>query len=208
MIKRKAVRTVHRSSRPTPVGPVRKAWLRCLTCGFLAVAWTGGPAFEGASSSCVRAQTAAPPPVAAQAAGERPGQTASPHGAEKEEVARRLARVQQAIQMLQSQTPPRVPPADLVLELESLRWLLLTYAEQASTVEQVRSLTAEKENLQSELDALRKFGLSETPPYSFLLLDETQDALNAARQRFQALELEVESRAGHRGRGPRGVQRQ
>ena len=119
-----------------------------------------------------------------------------------------FARVQQAIQMLQSQTPPRVPPADLVLELESLRWLLLTYAEQASTVEQVRSLTAEKENLQSELHALRKFGLSETS--ALFVPAPRRDPGRVERRAAAPPGSRTGSRgcAGHRGRGPRGVQRQ
>ena len=90
MIKRKAAeRFTARVPRPRS-SPRKKPGCGAWPVAFWRLAWSGGPAFEGTPALCGRAQAAAPPPVAAQTAGERPGETASPHSAEQEEVARRL----------------------------------------------------------------------------------------------------------------------
>lgn len=64
-------------------------------------------------------------------------------------------------------------------ELEFLEVLDGVYGEQQARLEQRQELTAEKQRVQADLDALRKYGASETKPYSFLLLEDLRDELAA-----------------------------
>ena len=64
-------------------------------------------------------------------------------------------------------------------ELEFLEALDGIYGEQQARLEQQQELEEEKKRAQADLDALRKFGPSDTKPYSFLLLEDLRDELAA-----------------------------
>jgi potassium efflux system protein len=64
-------------------------------------------------------------------------------------------------------------------ELEFLEALDGIYGEQQARIEQRQELETEKQRAQADLDALRKFGPSDSKPYSFLLLEELRDELAA-----------------------------
>ena len=64
-------------------------------------------------------------------------------------------------------------------ELEFLEALDGVYGEQQARLEQRQELEAEKQRAETDLESLRKYGPTETKPYSFLILEDLRDELAA-----------------------------
>jgi potassium efflux system protein len=119
----------------------------------------------------------------------------SPAGTESsldsQEFAATRARVRERIDQLQTEIRKKVKPrvSEAVgFELDLLSWLDLTYCQLESLDNQLETASEEVERLTQELEDLAKFGISESPPYSFLLLDELSADLTLQRDRLDALQ--------------------
>ncbi|MEM8678884.1 MAG: mechanosensitive ion channel domain-containing protein, partial [Planctomycetota bacterium] len=78
-------------------------------------------------------------------------------------------------------------------EYDVLSWLDLTYVQITELQAKQQEVTHQIEAFKNELDTTRKFGLSDVPPYSYLILDDLRNEILTVEERLQSLT--------HRGKG-------
>lgn len=112
------------------------------------------------------------------------------------EVAARISKAQAAVDTIRSREGSAAPPARMLSEIELLKYLELVYAQQQNAVEYRAELSEKRTQLADQLQTLRSVGPEETPPYSFLMVDDLRDQLSAEKARVMSLQIEIDASTG------------
>ena len=111
---------------------------------------------------------------------------------DRDSLVERMRQVQEAITNYQAKHAQGAPPTDLLTELELLKWLDLSLAQSLASRSRDVQLQQEREELMRR-NELGDIGLPNSPPYSFLMLDDARDDLIAEQSRQESIRLETES---------------
>ena len=117
---------------------------------------------------------------------------------ESDALRQQKASVQQQLRLAQQLGDPRqeanpggqAPATDR--EVELLKQLEVTLDRQQVAKERTEQLTTQEEHRTEELEQLRRHGLDEDPPYSFLLLDNVRDSVATQEARIAVLRRAIE----------------
>jgi small-conductance mechanosensitive channel len=131
--------------------------------------------------------TAGPAPAAAKNASDSPE-------SRRAELAQRLAEAQQSLRMYQAQRA--VPPDDLLLEIELLKWIDLTCSQRQSAEERAKLLEERLVAERSEASVAEQAADASISTGSFVELEDARDTLDDERSRRHSLDLEITAARG------------
>ncbi len=162
-----------------------------LACLFLVSA----ASLRGAAADPSVASGPTEPQALAAASGPAAASKASdPLESRRAEVAQRLALAQQTLRAYQAQRV--LPPDDLMLEMELLKWLDLTCSQRQAGVEQARILEQKLNSERSEAGTAEPDGYTTPSTCTFVELEAARDELDDAASHRRSLDLEMEATRG------------
>ncbi|QDU87796.1 Mechanosensitive channel MscK precursor [Pirellulimonas nuda] len=133
----------------------------------------------------------APEPPAVAAGGAATGLGADAIAQRRQEIASRLARLEEAIGELAKQSPPGRPSTELLTQRKFLEIIDSQLAQQQSVVARRDELAKQEAALRLQLDDHREFGHPARKPYSFLLLEDLLDQQATEQTRQESLRIEL-----------------
>ena len=111
---------------------------------------------------------------------------------QRSEVQERIRVAQQARDRDNVESPPSGDASRKSREVELLKQLEVTLDRHQTEEKRTKQLQADRDQGAVEIEDLRREGLEEAPPYSFLLLDSVRDSIKTQTARVEALEEAAE----------------
>ena len=159
---------------------VRRSWFLLASCALLLnSSASGGPAQTVTHS------------LSASGGASQVSKIVSDLTARQQDLRDRIAVLEKAVSQARASRSTASQAQPLTMQLDLLKYLTATLAQQQTTVESTQALQTHRERLEQELDLLRTAGLSEQPPYSFVRLEELRDRLSSVLARQDSIEAEI-----------------